>query len=137
MGKKQKKEEPPKKLGNLVLDLAQLKWLQMALNANRQPDDPRALANLNALSKALRSIKGVARDDGLTDKPKVLVKIGDQLNNIVPKGYENSWNPPLTVKQLKKFLSDPTAAEYVRTKHPGTIGPDTLKYMQTIVDACL
>ena len=93
--------------------------------------------SLNPIGRALNAISQVARDRSLADRPEMIVHIGTRLNLLVPVGYEDCWDPPLTALQLKQFLDNEESVEFVRRHRPGTLGPVTLDNLANIARVLL
>lgn len=129
MGKNKKLKKNVKH--NSVVTVARIR----EINRIDDPNFNLSGLSLNPISRALNAISQVARDKGISNKPKVLARIGQQLNNLIPKGYEDCWDPPLTAKQLKKFLKDKNSVEFVRCYRPNSLGPVTLTDLATIAHA--
>ena len=93
--------------------------------------------SLNPIGRALNAISQVARDESLDDRPEMIILIGMRLKLLIPEGYEDCWNPPLTAGQLKWFLRDDESVEFVRLHRPGTLGPVTLRNLANIARVLL
>lgn len=88
----------------------------------------------NPLSRALHTITRVARGEAYQNKPKVLAKVGRQLSGLIPYGYWECFDPPLSVKQLAKILADPDSIVYLRNVERGVIGPMIIADFISIVE---
>ncbi|MDQ5943557.1 MAG: hypothetical protein QG675_325 [Patescibacteria group bacterium] len=80
------------------------------------------ICHSNPLSRALHAITRVARGEAYRNKPRALARVGRQLSGLIPYGYSECFDPPLSVKQLAKILADPDSIPYLQSVEPGTIG---------------
>ncbi len=86
------------------------------------------------LLSALRIIAEVARGNAYIEKPDNLVEVGMQLTGLVPEGYWNHFNPPLSVEQLCAIMANSESIPYVRRVQPGVIGDMILADLKNIVE---
>lgn len=91
------------------------------------------LCHATPLLSALRIIAEVARGNAYIEKPDILVEVGMQLTGLVPDGYWNHFNPPLSVVQLCAIMASPESIPYVRRVQPGVIGDMILTDLNKIV----
>lgn len=121
MGKKKEPLKPPPVLLTVSL-LSELRSKQVVV------------CHSNPLSRALHSITRVARGEVYQNKPRVLAKVGRQLSALVPYGYWECFDPPLSVKQLTKIMSDPDSIPYLQGVESGIIGEQMVADLNRIVD---
>lgn len=87
----------------------------------------------NPLSRALHTITRVARGEAYQNKPTALAKVGRQLSGLIPYGYWECFDPPLSVKQLAKILDDPDSIPYLQSAESGIIGPMIIADFDSII----
>ena len=121
MGKKKDALQPPPVLLTVSL-LSELRSKQVVV------------CHSNPLSRALHSITRVARGEAYQNKPKTLVKVGRQLSGLIPYGYWECFDPPLSVKQLTKIMTDPDSIPYLQSAAPGIIGEKIIEDLNYIVE---
>lgn len=121
MGKKKDTPKPPPILITVSL-LSELRRRQVVV------------CHTNRLRRALNTITRVARGEAYQKKPKVLAKVGRHLSALVPYGYWECFDPPLSVKQLAKILDDPDSIVYLRNVERGIIGPMIMADFVSIVE---
>lgn len=128
-GKKKRKKEV-QKIGPVVT-------MERIREVNRNAEYSGNGFSLNPIGRALNAISQVARDKSLPDQPEMMMLIGMRLSLLIPEGYEDCWDPPLTAQQLKWFLNDEESVEFVRRHRPGTLGPVTIQNLKKITRVLL
>lgn len=117
------KDKDPREPPLILLDYAQLVELRRR---------GLVLCHTTPLLSALGTIADVARGDAYTGKPRPLAEVGEQLSGLVPYGYQNHFNPPLSAEQLCIIMVDPESIPYVQSKRPGVIGDEILADLERI-----